>query len=194
MGTLGTNTPYTAQDILNAVSGTMGSGGQAALQMVTPGVVGTISGTAQAYQTYVPAGSIVVTLHTFTTAGSGATGTATSTVATGLANIRDVDIFVDVTASTGVATNSLLLFVDGRIDGTNFVNIAQATIITGVGQAVVHLTKRNAAGQVAAVSTDAGAGTTRAFGFGDALRVRRQITGTATTTFSGAIYITNIMA
>ena len=193
MGTLGTNTPYSAQDVLNAVAGTMGSGTQAALQMFTPGVVGTVTGTIQAYQTYTPAGSIVVTLHGFTTAGSGATGTASGTV-TGFANAKDLDIFVDVTAYTGAATGSLLIFVDGRIDGTNFVNIAQATVITTVGQAVIHLTKRSVAGQVAAVSVDAGAGTTRAFGFGDAVRVRRQITGTATTTFSGTIYITNIMA
>lgn len=194
MGTLGTNTPYTTQDILNAVSGTMGSGGQAALQMVTPGVVGTITGTTQGYQTFVPAGSIVVTLMSAFVAGSGATGTASSTV-TGLANAKDLDVFVSVTDYTGAATGSLLIFVDGRIDGTNYVSIAQATIITTIGQAFIHLTKRNPAGQVAAaLSVDAGAGTTRAFGFGDALRVRRQITGTATTTFSGAIYITNIMA
>ncbi len=175
MGTLGTNTPYTTQDVLNAVAGTIG--GQAALQFFSP------------------AGSVVVTLHTFTTAGSGATGTATSTAATGLGFAKDVDIFVDVTAYTGAATGSLLLFVDGRIDGTNFVNVAQMTVITTIGYAVAHLTKRNPAGQVgAALSVDAGAGTTRAFGFGDAIRVRRQITGTATTTFSGSIYITNILA
>lgn len=175
MGTLGTNTPYTAQDILNAVAGTVG--GQAALQMFSP-----------------PAGSTVVTLMSAFVAGSGGTGTASSTV-TGLANAKDVDVFVDVTAYTGAATGSLLIFVDGRIDGTNYVNIAQATVITTIGQAVLHLTKRNPAGQVGmALSVDAGAGTTRAFGFGDALRLRRQITGTATTTFSGTIFITNILA
>ena len=189
---LGTIGPYTVQHILNAAAGTTGT--ELVLQTMTPGVLGTIGGVS-AYQVFTPAaGSIVVTLHTFTTAGSGATGTATSTTQAGLSTVKDLDVFVDVTASTGAATNSLLLFIDGRIDGTNFVNVAQFTIITAVGQAVAHLTKRNPAGAVAAVSTDAGVGTVRAIGFGDAIRVRRQITGTATTTFTGAVYITNILA
>jgi hypothetical protein len=174
MGTLGTNTPYTTQDILNAAYGTIG--GQAALQFMTPA-----------------AGSIVVQVSTFV-AGSGATGTATAS-ATGLALARNIDVFVNVTDYTGAATGSLLLFIDGRIDGTNYVNVAQMTVITTIGYAVAHLTKENPAGQVgAALSVDAGPGTVRAFGFGDAIRVRRQITGTATTTFTGAIYITNILA
>ena len=192
MGTLGTNTPYTTQDILNAVYGS--SSGSAVLQISAPILqAGTIGGT-QALQVFTPAaGAVVVTVATFT-AGSGATGTATAS-STGLALAKNIDVYVNVTDYTGAATGSLILFFDGRIDGTNYVNVAQMTVITTIGYAVAHLTKNNPAGQIgAALSVDAGPGTVRAFGFGDAIRVRRQITGTATTTFTGAVYITNILA
>ena len=170
---LGTLRPIGVGDIQNAAVDTYG--GRAVFGMYTPPATAT------------------VTLHTFTTAGSGATGTATSTTQADLGTYQDLDIYADITLGTGAATNSLLVFVDGRQDGTTFVNIGQFAVFTTISRAVMHLTKRNPAGAVATVDVDAGAGTVRAFGFGDAVRIRRQITGTATTQFSASIFITNLM-
>lgn len=172
MGLLGTVTPYPVGDILAAVTGTIGT--QSGLQVFSPSVT-------------------VQTLHTFT-AGSGGTGTATSGSITGLGPFKDADVIVNVTAVVGAATNTLIVFLDARLDGTNWYNVANYAVITTVGQYIAHVTKRQSNTLVPILDTvDAGAGTIRPLGFGDAIRVRRQITGTATTSFTGSVLITNLV-
>ena len=171
MATLGTNRPYSVGDIFNIVYENIG--------------------TDAALRAFAPAGAPTV-VHSFTTAGSGAGGTATSSAATGLTHYKQLDIFADVTFSQGAATNTLILYVDGRHpDGTAFVNIAAFAAITTAGQHIIHLSKDRAVGATASVEVDAGLGTTRAMGWYDAIRVRRQITGTATTQFTATIYVYN---
>ena len=169
-GSLGTNYPYGVSDVLNLVGASVGE--QLGLQVI-------------------PVAGTPYILHSFTTAGSGATGTATGTTRVGNQNFRDLDIYANVTFSQGAATNTLIIYVDGRIDGTNFVNIGAFPAITTAGGHTVHLSKRAVAGGTTTIDVDAGLGTVRAVGWGDALRIRRQITGTATTQFSATIYITN---
>ena len=112
-------------------------------------------------------------LETFTTAAT----SGTSTPVTALGAFRDVDVTVDVSAASGTSP-TLDIYLDGRLDGTAYANIARLTQVTTAGQYVAHLSKRQSAGQVT-VTSDAGAGTTRAIGWGDALRVRRVIGGTS---------------
>ena len=169
MATLGTNRPYSVGDIFNILYENVGT--DAALRVFKPGGVPTV-------------------IHSFTTAGSGAGGTATSTSITSLQHFQNIAVYADVTFSQGAATNTLILLVDARLNGTDFVNVARFTDITTAGQAIVHLTKQRTNSEVI-FAGDAGAGTVRAVGFGDAVRVRRQITGTATTQFTATVYITN---
>ena len=187
-GSFGTNYAYGVGDVLNIVS--TNEAGQGVLRILNSGPVSTI-GSSQALQVIPVAGTPVI-VHSFTTAGSGAGGTATSTSATGLTHFKQLDIFADVTFSQGAATNTLILRVDGRHpDGTAFVSIAAFAAITTAGMHIIHLSKDKAVASTATVEVDAGLGTTRAIGWHDAIRVRREITGTATTQFTATIYIYN---
>ena len=145
----------------------------------------------QAAAVVIPAGTAFI-LHSVTTIGSGATGTTTGTVTTGLAHWKNLDVYVDVTAEAGAATTTLFVFVDGKHpDGTAFVNIGAFAALTTVGAHVAHLTKEKASLTTATVGVDAGLGTFRALGWGDGLRVRTQLTGTATTVVSATVYVYN---
>jgi hypothetical protein len=124
-----------------------------------------------------------VTLALITTAGANSTGTTTE----GLGPFEEADLVLNVTAQSGT-TPTLNVLVDGRYDGTNFINIAKYTQVGGtIGKYNLHITKRLTQGLVD-VSADAGAGTTRAVGFGDALRVRWVIAGTSPS-YTAAVYI-----
>ena len=187
-GTFGTNLPYGAGDSLNIVGTNVGT--QGALRISNVGPASTV-GTSQAINVIVPAGTAFI-LHQVTTIGSGATGTTTGTVTTGLAMWKNLDVYVDVTAEAGAATTTLFVFVDGKHpDGTAFVNIGAFAALTTVGAHIAHLTKEKASLTTATVGVDAGLGTFRAMGWGDGLRVRTQLTGTATTVVSATVYVYN---
>ena len=193
-GSFGTNYAYGVGDALNIVS-TNVAGTAGALRTITYSPNTLSAGTStQVAAVMHPAGTPFV-LHSVTTIGSGATGTTTGTITSGLAQWKNIDIFIDVTAETGAATTTLLVFVDGQHPtGSVTLSIAQYAAITTVGQHVIHLSKERAAGSTAAVQVDAGAGTVRAIGWGDALRIRTQLTGTDTTTVSATIYVSNQVA
>jgi len=113
-------------------------------------------------------------LASFTTSATA----ATATEVTGFGAFRDLDVQVRVTGLTGTTPTANVL-IDSKIDGTNWVNILQTVdVITGTTKLVAHLTRRQA-GAVIDVTADAGEGTTRAIGFGDSIRVRHAVAGTA---------------
>ncbi len=170
--------PAPQGDILNASVGSFDNG---------TGTVGQFAGL-----TIVPNVGTPQLLMSLTTVGSGATGTATGTAYSGLKVFRQADVIVNVTAVVGAATNSLIIFVDSQVDGTSWVNVAQFPVSTVASNFVAHFT-RGTANAITDVTADAGAGTIRAVGLGDTVRIRRQITGTATTSFSASIYITNMI-
>lgn len=114
-----------------------------------------------------------LTLIDFTTAGTNQTGSAV----TGLGAFRDADVHVNVSAFTGTSP-TLDVYADSRLDGTNWKNLARMTQMTGTGQFFLHLTKRQSGGE-GTLTSDAGAGTIRAVGWGDDLRVRANIGGTS---------------
>lgn len=105
------------------------------------------------------------------------TGSATGTTQTGLGRFKYAQVYVNVSAATGTSP-TLDIYLDSRLDGTNYKNIAHLTQITGTIDYSVQLSKANLAGQVD-VTSDAGAGTIRSVGWGDDLRVRRDIGGTS---------------
>ena len=111
--------------------------------------------------------------------GAVATTTAVLGTATGLGVFKDIDILINVTA-TGGATATLTVYVDSRLDGTTWSNLAAGVIMTTADTQVLHLTKRNPAAAVN-VAAVAGAGTVRAIGWADDLQVRYTLTGATST-------------
>lgn len=111
--------------------------------------------------------------------GAVATTTATLGTATGLGVFKDMDILINVTA-TGGSTATLTVYIDSRLDGTTWSNLAAGAIMTTADTQVVHLTKRNPATAIN-VNAVAGAGTVRAIGWADDLRVRYTLTGATST-------------
>ena len=173
-GSFGTTYPYGAGGVLDIVSTNVASYG--------------------AIRSVAPAGSAFI-LHSVTTIGSGATGTTTGTVTTGLAMWKNLDVYVDVTAEAGAATTTLFVFVDGRHpSNAAFVNIGVFAAITTAGAHIAHLTKEKASASTTTVGVDAGAGTFRAIGWGDGLRIRTQLTGTADTSITATVYVYNQVA
>jgi len=121
-----------------------------------------------------------VLLHSATTA---AASTATGTWMTALGVFKEADILVHISALTG-DTCTANFYLDSRLDGTNAINLARSAAVIASGYHAFHMTKNNPAGQVAAIGTDAGAGTSRAIGWADDLRVRTIISGdTAVVTY-----------
>ena len=104
-------------------------------------------------------------------------GTTTSTAIVGMNVYKDLDLDV---VSTGVSgtTPTLNIFVDSKLDGTNLVNLSHLTEITTNTRVGIHLTRRNANGEVGSFGSDAGAGTLRAIGWGDDIRIRAVVAGT----------------
>ena len=135
-------------------------------------------------------------IHDFTTAGSGATGTATGSGFRFLEPYSDVEIIIDVTSTAGAATNTLKVFVDTELAASaasgTWRNIGVFPALVSPGQTVMHITRRQPSG-IEVATSDAGFGTLRAIGHGTSLRVRREVTGTATTKFSATIYISALL-
>lgn len=154
--------PYTVQDALNRV-------------VQTSTLVGT--GPDNVYW-FVTGPNYVkpVLLDSATTA----TGSATGTTTTGLAGFKQAYIFVDVTEGTGTSP-TLNLFVDSRLDGTTYFNLARlGAITTGTINVMAILNKsQTTAAEVTGLASDAGAGTVRNIPWADDLRIRRTITGTS---------------
>ena len=191
-GTFGTNYPYSAGDVLSIVSTNVG-GTAGALRYVSVSANTIPAGTSTAAAVIVPAGTAFI-LHSVSAVGSGATSTTTGTVTTGLAMWKNLDVFVDLTAEAGAATTTLFIFVDGQHPISGYVNIACFPALTTVGQHIVHLTKEKSALTTASIQIDAGLGTVRSLGWGDGLRIRTQLTGTATTVVSATVYVYNQVA
>lgn len=130
------------------------------------------------------------TLDSATTATSSATGTTT----TGLGGFRSVDVYVRAGTITGTVS-TLDLFVDSRLDGTNYVNVGHfsqiASADAGTFDRVMRLVKQPGTPvEVTGLRADAGAGTVRNIGWGNDLRIRRDISGgTTSPTFSYTVTV-----
>ena len=112
------------------------------------------------------------------------TSSGTGTWSTGLGGFRQVDIYVRFSTFTG--TISLVdVYVDSRIDGTNSVNVAHFTQFTSATGATADAVARLISDvgtpvEAGALRADAGAGTIRNIGWGNDLRIRRDISGGTT--------------
>lgn len=175
---------YTTQDLLNAIAGQQGAAADTRdIHLIGGGVhVGTptaVTGTAyvrtwlNAYGYATPERQNIL-VGSLTTAS--ATTTATIGTITGLGAYRELDILVDVTGTSGTAS-TLTVYVDSRLDGTTYKNIGAGTLMTTISSQVIHLTKRQVSG-VAQVTALAGAGTVRAIGWADDVRVSYTMEGT----------------
>lgn len=108
-----------------------------------------------------------------------ATGSGVGTFTTGVRGFKHALIVLSVSTAGGT-TPTLDVYIDSRLDGTNTVNIGRFAAVTGTGTSIVALTKAFGTNQaVVDGSADAGAGTFRAIGWGDDLRIRRNISGTS---------------
>lgn len=125
----------------------------------------------------------VLQLDSFTTA----TGSGVGTTLANIGAYKDADVMLDVTLGTGTSP-TLDVYLDSQLDGTAWINIGHLTQITTATQVGVHITKRQSSGQVQGIGSDAGAGTIRALGWADNLRVRRSIGGTSPS-FSALVWI-----
>lgn len=175
---------YTFSDLFHYVTGTHGTAADTSPAVVNSGGKHTTAPTAivdgnavvlwLSKHGYILPERQVILLDSQTTASGSGTGTAL----TGLGVYKDADVHVDVTLGTGTS-GTLLLYLDARLDGTAWTNLARLTAFTTAAKSNVHLSKRQGAAEIAAVGTDAGAGTVRAMGWADDLRIRRDITGTS---------------
>ena len=123
---------------------------------------------------------------------NGAVAVTTGTVGTpvsGMVKYRALDVLVDVTA-TGGSTATLTVYIDTKLDGTSWQNLAAGVIMTTASQQVIHLV-RPVVTTAMLVNTIAGAGTVRPIGWADDLRVRYTITG-ATSTFDFRVFINGV--
>jgi len=180
------DTMISTQDLLHLASGDHGTKGDANPKVILVGGRFTNSPTAlsdldhavilmgeRGEQIQQP-GNRQFILDERTSASSSATGTNT----TGLAGYADADVILDVSAAAGTSP-TLDVFLDSRLDGTGYTNIAHFTQITGVGTRVAHMSKRQSAVELDG-SADVGAGTVRAIGWADDLRVRTDYSGGTT--------------
>ena len=115
---------------------------------------------------------------------------ATGTTTTGLGGYRMIDLFVRFSSMTGTIS-TINIFVDSRLDGTNYINLAQSQTITsatgGTFAGVIRLNRTWATGvnvgagaQVADIQIDQPAATNANIGWGDDLRIRRAVSGGTT--------------
>ena len=175
---------FSVQDLLHLTSGTHDGPGDA-----TPLIL-LVGGKYVAQPTAVAGGDVAIlwvspegyarphvtaaSLYSFTTASTN----GTSSAVTGLGVFKEADVLVDVTSVSGTSP-TLDLYIDGRLaGGTAWVNVARLTQITTANQIAVHLSKAQGTNTEVSVTSDAGAGTLRRIGWGDAMRVRRVIGGT----------------
>ena len=122
-----------------------------------------------------------------TLTGAGATTTANLGSSTLIGNFYQAQFLIDVTA-TGGATATLTVYMDSRLDGTTYMNIAAAAVMTTASRQVVQI-QRNFGTNISTIITgEAGAGTIRNVGFADNLQVRYTISG-ATSTFDARVWL-----
>lgn len=124
-----------------------------------------------------------------TTAGS---GTSASGTLTGMAALGNLTIFTDISLATGaVATLNVLL--DGQFGARgSWQNIVQSTIYTATGQFALQLTGPQGTAVESTLTTAANAGTYRQVQWPDNIRIRADVTGTATTQVSAVIYVSGV--
>ena len=122
-----------------------------------------------------------------TLVGAGATTTASLGSATNIGQYKQAQFLIDVTA-TGGATASLTVYVDSRLDGTTYMNLAAAAVMTTASRQVVQIQKEFNANNSTIITNNAGAGTIRNVGFADDLQVRYTISG-ATSTFDARVWV-----
>lgn len=108
-----------------------------------------------------------------------ASGTTTANLgsATNLGHYRQAQIVVDVTATGGTAS-TLTVYVDSRLDGTTYMNLAAGTILTTASRQVISVSKERSTNNATLITGDAGAGTTRDVAFADDVQVRYSVAGT----------------
>lgn len=118
-----------------------------------------------------------------------ASGTTTAALgsATNIAHYQNAQVLVDVTATGGTAS-TLTIYVDSRLDGTTYMNIAAGTILTTASQQIFQVTKDPATNNTTLITGDAGAGTVRNVGFADDIQVRYSVAGT-TANFSFRVWL-----
>lgn len=119
-------------------------------------------------------------LYTFTTASTTGTvtGSGTTGIIGGLSEYEYAAVTLQITAVSG--TTTLDAYLDTRLDGTNWGNIAHFPLITGTAQHILALSRTLVANSLIATSgADAGAGTVRNIPFGDDLRMRQALSGTS---------------
>lgn len=97
--------------------------------------------------------------------------------ATNIGYYKEAQILVDVTATGGTAS-TLTVYVDSRLDGTTYMNIAAGAILTTASRQVITLQKQRGTNASTLITGDAGAGTTREVGWADDLQVRYSVVGT----------------
>lgn len=212
MATLGTNTPYSSNDILSYVATNVA--GAAVLNISAPGgsshsdpvnataAVSVIGGVYATTPTANASGDVVrlwldaqgyniphreyILLGSFSTLGSATT--TTSPTAAGFGAFYNMIVAINMTTATG-AVATLNVLVDSQVDGTNWYNICQTPIMTASGSFVVNLVRAVATSGMSTTTVDAGVGTFRTFGWGDNIRARLAVSGTATTQIGAQIYI-----
>ena len=123
--------------------------------------------------------------------GSLTTSSATTTAILGtllnIADFKNAQILVDITATGGTAS-TLTVFVESRHDGTSWFSIAATPLLTTADKQLITLSKLQAANASTLITALVGAGTVRNIGWADDLRIRYSIEGT-TSSFDFRVWI-----
>ena len=198
--TLGTLRPVTEREILSAVTGEHATAAAGNPNFLRTG------GKYVAQPTAAANGADVVDWHdargyvtphldniltvTVTTGASASTAIGTLI---GVAAFSHLTVLTDVSLATGaVATMNVIVDTDLGASGT-WNAIAQSSIYTAAGQYAMQIAKPQGTNLEATLTADPGAGTLRRVGWGNNLRIRSVVTGTATTSMSATIYISGVM-
>lgn len=194
--------PIPSQDVLNLVwnpAGTAPAANPNSLSIYVSGgsaYVGSGSGQVSGQ----PFGVVQASYRQFQLDGSTtATGSATGTTTTGLGGYAHVELYLRMSDATGTVSG-MDLFVESRLDGTNYVNVGRFSNVSSAtgatADAVMKLVKMGGTGtnvllggEVLGLRAVAGAGTVRNIGWGDDLRIRREVSvGTTAPSFSYTIW------
>lgn len=140
---------------------------------------------------YITPHLLPLAIATVTTAASGSTSTGSGFA--GFSPFGNVTIVTDVSLADGaIATMSVL--VDTQIAGSGtWQAIAQSSIYTAAGMFAMQLARDHGTNLESTLTADPGVGTLRRVGWGDSIRTRVLVTGTATTSMSAIIYISGVM-
>lgn len=198
--TLGTQRPVTEQEYWSLVLGEHATAAAGNPNFVRSGGVynptpTAATGTRDVVTWHDPYGYSVVhrdsvQVASFTTAASASTNTGTIS---GMAALSHLTVLTDISASAGVlGTMNVLIDTDLGASGT-WISIAQSSIYTAGGLYAMQLAKPQATNLESTLTADAGAGTLRRMGWGNNIRIRAVVVGTATTTMSAIIYVSGVM-